>query len=257
MEEKKFVQLKKDEYGVKEFIKNQLGKGKMSSIRIEYTPIGEKIIIATTKPGYVIGRRGERITELTEILKKKFNLENPHIEMQEIEKPEFDAQYVADEIAMALERFGSIRFKVVAYKMLERIIKAGALGVEIRLSGKLPSERAKSHRFAFGYLKKAGDTAKIVNRAEARAETIPGTIGIKVGVLPPYAKIHDQIDVNAELIAQLKRNIEANKEEEEKIKEKVREKETKKKRNKTEKTEAEKIKVEKNKMIKEKENKEG
>ena len=214
MEEKKFVQLKKDEFGVKEFIRKELGKGKMTSVKIEYTPIGERITISTNKPGYVIGRRGERIIELTEILKKKFNLENPHIEMQEIEKPEYDAQYVADEIALSLERFGSLRFKVISYKMLERIIKAGVLGVELRLSGKLPSDRAKSWRFAFGYLKKAGDTAKIVNKAEARADTIGGTIGIKVAILPPNVIIHDQIKVDEKLLEELKRNIEKFKEEE-------------------------------------------
>ena len=218
MEEYKFVQLKKDEYGVKEFIKKELGKGKMSGIKIEYTPVGEKITIVTNKPGFVIGRKGEKITDLTKILKKKFNLENPHIEIQEITNPEFDAQYIADEIASSLERFGSQRFKVIAYKMLERIVKAGALGVEFRLSGKLPSERAKSWRFAYGYLKKAGDTAKIVNRAESRADTIAGTIGIKVSILAPDAKIHDQINVNPELIAKIKENAfnEKNKPEEKK-----------------------------------------
>jgi len=207
MEEKKFVQLKKDEYGVKEFIKKELGKGKISSVKIEYTPVGEKIIISTTKPGYVIGRKGERITELTETIKKRFNFENPRIDMQEIEKPEFDAQYVADEIALSLERFGSIRFKVIAYKMLERVVKAGALGVEIRLSGKLPSERAKSWRFAHGEMKKTGDTVKIVNRAQSRADTLLGTTGIKVSILPPNVKIHDQIKVDAEMIAKINENV--------------------------------------------------
>ena len=233
MEERKFVQLKKDEYGVKEFIKTELGKGKMSSIKIEYTPIGEKITITTNKPGYVIGRKGERITELTEILKKKFNLENPHIEMQEIMKPEFDAQYIADEIATSLERFGGLRFKVIAYKTLERIIHAGALGVELRLSGKLPSERAKSWRFAFGLLKKSGDTRKIVNRAMARADTFSGTVGIKVAILPPDAKIHDQINVNESLIASIKENVR-------KFEEEVKEKETKSKKGKKENDKTEK-----------------
>jgi len=232
MEEKKFVQLKKDEYGVKEFIKKELGKGKMSSIKIEYTPIGEKIIITTNKPGFVIGRKGERITELTTVLKKKFNLENPHIEIQEIEKPEFDAQNIADEIATALERFGSLRFKVIAYRTLEKIVKAGALGVEIRLSGKLPSERARTWRFAYGYLKKAGNTANIVNRAEAKANLISGTVGIKVAILPPNVKIHDQIDITPELIEELEKN-------KEEIKEKLKE-EIKKIKNKGK---SEKIKV--------------
>ncbi len=196
MEERKFVQFKKDEFAVKEYVKNSLGKGKISSVKIEYTPIGEKIIVATNKPGLVIGRRGERINELTSVLKKRFKLENPHIEIKEIIKSEFDAQIVADEIALALERLGSLKFKIIAYKMLQRIIDAGALGVEIRLGGKLPSERAKSWRFASGYLKKTGDTAKIVNKAQAVARTMAGVVGVKVAILSPEKKIHDQIKID-------------------------------------------------------------
>ena len=154
MEEKKFVQFKKDELGIKDFIKNSLGKGRISEVDLEYTPVGEKIIVATDKPGLVIGRRGEKIAELTEILKKRFALENPHIEIAEIINPALDAQLMADEIAIMLERQGSIKFKMIAYRELDKIMKAGALGAEIRLSGKLPSERAKSWRFASGYLKK-------------------------------------------------------------------------------------------------------
>lgn len=196
MEEKKFIQLKKDEFGIREFVKETVGKGKISSVRVEYTPIGEKIIISTTKPGVIIGRKGERINELTAILKNKFNLENPIIEIEEIKKPEFDATYIAEEIALALERFGNLRFKAIAYKMLEKIQQAGALGAEIRLSGKLPSARARSWRFHFGYLKKTGDTVKVVNRAKATALTPSGVIGIKVSILPPDVKIHDQIKID-------------------------------------------------------------
>jgi small subunit ribosomal protein S3 len=199
MEEKKFVKLKKEEFRVREYVKGSIGKGKVSYVSIEYTPIGEKIIVTTSKPGFVIGRKGEKIAELTDTLKKQFKLENPRIEIKEIERPEFDAQTVADEIALALERFGSLKFKVVAYKMMQRIIKAGALGVEIRLSGKLPSERSKSWRFADGYLKKTGDTAKIVDRAQAVAQTLPGTIGVKVSILSPEKKIHDKITINEEI----------------------------------------------------------
>jgi small subunit ribosomal protein S3 len=206
MEEKKFVQLKKDELNVKEYVKRNLGKGRISGVNIEYTPVGEKIIIATNRPGYVIGRKGEKISELTRVLKKQFKLENPNIEIMEITQPEFDSQGIADEIALMLERLGSLKFKVIAYRMVDRIMKAGALGVELRLGGKLPSDRAKNWRFASGYLKKTGDTAKIVNRAEAVAETPMGVIGVKVSIMPPDAKIHDQIIVNKELLDQLKLN---------------------------------------------------
>ena len=196
MEAEKFVNFKKEEFGVKEYIKGELGKGKISNVSIEYTPIGEKIIISTNKPGLIIGRRGEKVDILTKVLKKKFKLDNPHIEINEVKEPRLDAQIIADDIALLLERRGSLKFKVIAYKMLQDIMKAGALGTEIVLSGKLPSDRAKTWRFAQGYLKKTGEPSKVVNRAQAQANTMLGTIGIEVSILHPDAHIHDRIVVD-------------------------------------------------------------
>ena len=203
MEERKIVDFKKAEFALREYIKKSLGKGKISRARVEYTPVGEKIIISTNKPGLVIGRGGERIEELTRALKKKFKLENPHIEIDEIKEPEFDARIIADEIALGLERFGPIRFKVIAYRTLQKIMNAGALGAEIRLSGKLPGARAKTWRFAQGILKKTGDNAKVVDRAQARAETRPGTVGVKVSILSPYAVLKDRINIDEALIKKI------------------------------------------------------
>lgn len=199
MDEKKFVAFKKKEYAMKKYVWNSLGKGKVSAIRVEYTPIGEKIVVATDKPGLIIGSRGEKIDLLTRVLKQKFKLENPNIEISEIGNASLDAQLVADRIALDLEKFGNLKFKNIAYKELVKIMKAGALGVEIRLSGKLPSDRAKSWRFAAGYLKKVGDSAKVVDKAQSVALTKLGISGIKVSILPPNAKIHDRIDITDEL----------------------------------------------------------
>jgi len=207
MEEKKFVQFKKQELAIREYVKQSLRKGQVSEVRIEYTPVGEKIVIATHKPGLVIGRKGERIAELTGFLKREFKLENPHIEIEEIRNPQLDAQLVADNIANSLESLGPLKFKVIAYSTMQRVIEAGAQGVEIRLSGKLPSDRAKSWRFATGYLKKVGDTAKVVEKAQAVAQTKPGTVGIKVSILPPDALIHDKITVNEELLGKIRQTM--------------------------------------------------
>ncbi len=203
MEERKFIALKKEEFGIKNYIKRNLGKGKISKLDIEYTPVGEKIIISTSKPGLVIGRKGEKIQELTEVLKKRFKLENPHIEINEIKNPLFDAQIVADEIAMALERMGNLKFKVIAYRKLREIMDAGVLGCEIQLSGKLPSERARHWRFAEGYLKKAGESRKEVDRAQTTGLTKTGIIGVKVAIMPPNAKIYDKIEINKKVLEQI------------------------------------------------------
>jgi len=206
MEEKSVIKFKKDEFAIKEYIKNSLGKGKVSRVKIEYTPVGEKIIVSTHKPGLIIGRKGEKIAELTGVLKGRFKLENPHIEIEEITIPEFEAQIMADDIALGLERFGPLKFKVLAYKALQRIMDKGALGVEIRLGGKLPSERAKSWRFAAGYLKKTGESANVVDRAQSIAQTKPGTVGVKVSILSPGANLKDKIKVDEELLSKLRNN---------------------------------------------------
>ncbi len=207
MEEKKFVRFKEEELGIKEYVKRSLGKGKISDVTIEYTPIGEKIIVATNRPGLVIGRKGEKIDELTDVLKRRFKLDNPHIEIKEITNETLDSQLVADSIAIQLERKGSIKFKLIAYKALSAIMKSGALGAELVLSGKLPSDRARTWRFSQGHMKKTGDPSKVVEKAMTQATTPLGVVGIKVSILPPDAIIHDQIIIDDALKSRLRQQV--------------------------------------------------
>lgn len=207
MEERKFVNLRKGELGVKQFIKNEFGKGRISNVKIDYTPVGERITIFTPKPGIIIGKKGESIEKLTVILKKKFKMENPHIDIGEITKVDLDAQLVADEIALSLERFGALRFKAVAYKMLTKIKNAGALGGEIVLSGRLPSERSRTWRFKFGHLKKTGDLRHLVDKAQSIGRDKMGVVGVEVSILKPDPRLNEHIQVNEELISKLKQNI--------------------------------------------------
>lgn len=222
MEERKFIELRKGELGVKEFIKKDFGKGKISNVKIDYTPVGERITIYTHKPGIIIGKRGESIEKLTRILKKKFKMENPHIDIGEIKKADLDAQLVADEIALGLERFGSLRFKAIAYKTLTRIKNAGAVGGELVLSGKLPSEKAKTWRFKFGHLKKTGDKRHLVDHARSVGCDKMGIVGVEVSILRPDVDLKESVKVTEELISRLKLNdvekIENKKTKKEKIK---------------------------------------
>ncbi len=208
MEEKNVVKFKKEEFAIREYIRDSLGKGKVSRVKIEYTPVGEKIIIATNRPGMIIGKGGEKIKELTRVLKTQFGLENPNIEIDEIRNPEFDAQFMADDIALSIERFGPLKFKVIAYRALQKIMGAGALGVEIRLSGKLPGARARPWRFAQGYMIKTGDSAKVVDRAKAVAQTKPGTVGVKMSILSPDAILTDKIVIDEAFLKKIRENIE-------------------------------------------------
>ncbi|MBI2574640.1 30S ribosomal protein S3 [Candidatus Woesearchaeota archaeon] len=202
MIERDFVSQKMKEFQIQEFISENLRNVGHSHTKLIRTPLGEKIIVYTSRPGLVVGRKGQNITELTKTLKKRFNLENPQIEISEVEYPNLDAQVVAEKIANSLERFGAKRFKGIMHKALEDALNAGAIGVEIKLGGKIPSKRARSWRVYGGYIKKCGDIAvEQVRKAYGTAKLKPGTIGIKVSIMPPGIALPDNIELLKEPIA--------------------------------------------------------
>ena len=163
MIEKQILKKKIKEYLLQDHIAGELPKGSYSKLELKKTPLGEKIIIYTSRPGLVVGSKGANINRLNKILKTKFEMENPEIEIAEIENPNLDPKSVAERIVSSFERFGPKRFKSVAYKALEDVIKYGAMGAEIVISGRgLPGVRAKSWRFTAGYLKKSGDIAESI-----------------------------------------------------------------------------------------------
>ena len=221
MIERKFIAQKIKEYQIQEYIENNLKNVGHSHTKMIKTPFGEKIIISASRPGLIVGRKGQNIKELTKTLKKRFGLENPQIEISEVKDINLDAKIVAERITDSLERFGAQKFKAIGHKTMENIMDAGALGVEIIVSGKIPSSRAKSWRFYSGYLKKCGDIAIVgVDKAHLQAKLKTGVVGVKVSIMPPGTKLPDKI----ELIEQKEEKVEEVKEEEKK---EVEQKETK------------------------------
>ncbi len=205
MIERQFVSQKIKEHEIQEYIATQLGKTGYSHTEIQRTPLGEKVIIFTTRPGMVVGKKGDNIKRLTDVLKKKFKMENPQIEIGEIKEPNLDAAYIADKIANTFERFGSKRFKSVGYKILQEILDAGALGAEVVISGKLPSSRAKKWRFKAGYLKKSGDISQsFVKKCYKVANLKSGTIGIQIRIMTSDIILPDKITFIEEKIAEQK-----------------------------------------------------
>lgn len=196
MIERKFIAEKTKEHQVQEFISQTLKNVGHSHTRLVRTPLGEKVVIYASRPGLVVGRKGENIKKLTNTLKKKFNLENPQIELAEVDGPNLDAQIVAERIASTIERFGINKFKAIGHKTMMDVMAAGALGIEILISGKVPSQRAKSWRFYSGYLKKCGNISlEGVRRAQAASIMKTGVIGIQVAIMPPNIVLPDNIQV--------------------------------------------------------------
>ncbi len=194
MIEHQFISQKMKEFMVRNYIASKLAKTGYARTEIKRTPLGDKVIIYTTRPGLVVGQKGENIKNMTEVLKKKYGLENPQIEIGEVENQYLDVNSVADRIAYVLEKFGSKRFKAVGYKTLQNIMDSGALGAEIIISGKVPSSRAKSWRFSAGYLKKSGDiSANYVKRTHVYAKLKSGIVGIKVSIMLPDTPLPDKI----------------------------------------------------------------
>ncbi len=199
MIQRKIISQRIREFEIEEFVASRLKGVGHSSTKLQMTPLGEKIIINASRPGLVVGRRGQSIKKLTNLLKRKFGLENPQIEINEVENVNLDAQIVAERIANSLERFGVSRFKGVGHKTMEDVMNAGAYGVEILISGRVPSSRARRWRFYQGYLKKCGDLAVSgVKKAYATALLKTGTVGIQVRIMPPDIKLPDDIKVGKE-----------------------------------------------------------
>lgn len=196
MIERKILQEKVRSYQINKLLGTTLKRVGFSSSKLKKTPLGEKITIVASRPGLVVGRKGASIKALTKTLKSQFKLENPQIEIEEVKNQGLDAKIVAEKIQSALERFGTKRFKGVGHKSMEEVMNAGALGVEIIISGKVPSQRAKRWRFYKGYLKKSGDIAvSEVATSYASANLKSGTVGIQVRIMRPDTWLPDRVDV--------------------------------------------------------------
>lgn len=200
MIEKKFIADKIKEFRIREFVKQNVGRVGLSDVKVQKTPLGEKIIISASRPGLVVGRAGSNIARMTKELKAEFKLENPQIEIEEIKQLGLDASIIGELIAGSMERYGSQRFKGIGYKAMTDVMNSGALGVEILMSGKIPSSRAKTWRFYKGYLKKCGDISiEGVQKAYSIAKLKTGVVGVKVSIMPSTVRLPDKIKLISEI----------------------------------------------------------
>jgi small subunit ribosomal protein S3 len=191
--EKHFIQEGIIRSEVENYLRNELNRAGYSGIDIQKTPLATRVILYVEKPPLVIGKRGKRINTLTDYLKNKYHLENPTIDVQKIEDATLDPNIVARRIAVALER--GINRRRVAYKALRAVMGSGARGVEIVLSGKIVGKggRSRVEKYSEGYMKKCGESSKLVKVGSVQATLKAGVIGVTAKIVPPNTMFPDQI----------------------------------------------------------------
>lgn len=200
MIENKFIKENLQAFEVKEYIYKKLKKVGLSDVKMQKTPLGERIIIRTSRPGLVVGRGGSNIQALTKELKQLFKLENPQIEIEEVKDYRLDPGIMAEMVANSLERYGTKGFKGIAHRAVQDVMKAGARGVEVVISGLVPSQRAKRWRFRAGYMKKSGEIAiEGVKKALRVAQLKRCVIGVQVAILPPEIRIPDEVFIKEQV----------------------------------------------------------
>ncbi|MCK5150459.1 MAG: 30S ribosomal protein S3 [Candidatus Thorarchaeota archaeon] len=191
---------------IDEFLGHELNSAGYGGVEIRKMPMRTEVVIHASRPGVVIGRRGSKIRELTYILENEFGIENVQVEVAEIENPWLNAQVMASRLARQLER--GVRFRRMAYWILRRVMRAGAIGCEIIVKGKLSSRRARYQKFKQGTIAKTGEPATVfVDESDDKAVLKAGVIGVKVRIMRPDAKLPGVIKVKKPKARKTKRPI--------------------------------------------------
>ncbi|ELZ31848.1 30S ribosomal protein S3P [Halorubrum distributum JCM 13561] len=179
---------------INEFFADELGRAGYGGMDVAQTPMGTQIVLKAEKPGMVIGKGGKNIRKITTELEERFDMDDPQIDVQEVDEPDLNAQIVADRLANALER--GWYFRKAGHTTIDRIMDAGALGAEIVLSGKVTGARSRVEKFNRGYIKHNGEPAEeVVDHGQGVAVMKLGTIGVNVKIIPPGATLPDDFDV--------------------------------------------------------------
>ncbi|GAA0531067.1 30S ribosomal protein S3 [Halorubrum ejinorense] len=179
---------------INEFFADELGRAGYGGMDVAQTPMGTQIVLKAEKPGMVIGKGGKNIRKITTELEDRFDMDDPQIDVQEVDEPDLNAQIVADRLANALER--GWYFRKAGHTTIDRIMDAGALGAEIVLSGKVTGARSRVEKFNRGYIKHNGEPAEeVVDHGQGVAVMKLGTIGVNVKIIPPGAKLPDDFDI--------------------------------------------------------------
>lgn len=180
---KQFVSSLREDVGLREYLRKTLREVGLESIGIDRTPKRVTITIRAAKPGVIIGRAGAGIEDLKKKLMKEFyrgQRVTLNINVEEVTRPMLSAQIVGEQIGKEIEQ--RLPFRRSMKMAIERVLKGGARGVKLTLSGRLNgSEIARTETIAQGSIPLHNLRADI-DFARIRANTIFGVIGVKVWI---------------------------------------------------------------------------
>jgi small subunit ribosomal protein S3 len=190
--QEKLIEEPFSKYEVMKFLEKELDRAGLANVDIQRTPLVTRITLEVTNPARIIGRKGRLINELTETIKREFDIENPQISVVEVREPFLEPRMVAKKAGKYIEMGKKVR--AVLHFMLREIIRAGALGAEICASGKIGAKgaKAKTLRVVAGYIPTAGEPARLVRVAHIHANTKSGVIGVLVRIVPPGTVFPDK-----------------------------------------------------------------
>ena len=178
---------------IRQFIRERLSGGAVSDIIIERPARSARITVHTARPGIVIGKKGEDIEKLRHDVQKRMGVP-VHINVEEIRKPELDAQLVAESVAQQLER--RIMFRRAMKRAVTNAMRFGALGMRINCAGRLGgAEIARTEWYREGRVPLHTLRADI-DYGFAEAKTTYGIIGVKVLVFKGEILDRDQLQQN-------------------------------------------------------------
>lgn len=168
-----------DDLAVRSFLKKRLGHASVSRVLIERPAKNARITIFSARPGVVIGKKGEDIERLKSELQKMMGVQ-VHVNIEEVRKPETDAQLIADSIAQQLER--RIMFRRAMKRAIQNAMRLGVQGIKIMSAGRLNGiEIARREWYREGRVPLHTLRANI-DYGVSEAKTTYGVIGIKVWV---------------------------------------------------------------------------
>jgi small subunit ribosomal protein S3 len=164
---------------IRDIVKKKLAAASVSRVEIERPAQTARITIHTARPGIVIGKKGEDVEKLRSELTAKMGVP-VHINIEEIRKPDLDAQLVAESVAQQLER--RVMFRRAMKRVMQNAMRQGAEGIKVQVSGRLGgAEIARSERYHEGRVPLHTLRADI-DYATSEALTTAGIIGVKVWI---------------------------------------------------------------------------